>query len=388
MTDKVLLVDDDPNVLQGFKRHLRKRYDITLAVGGHAALEAIAHEGPFAVVVSDMQMPEMSGVEFLSKVLEINPHTIRVMLTGNADQKTAVDAVNDGKIFRFLNKPCEPDALAQALDAGIQQYRLVTAEAELLNKTLAGSVRMLTEVLSLTMPDAFGLTQEARNLTREVAIRIGVGPLWQIEIAAMLMRVGCVSMPQETLTQYLSGRPLAASDQAFVDEMPKRGQSLIAAIPRLQGVADLILAQNGAPADPTPIAARILRAVGDYQRFRSIDSPRVALQKLNNAEIYDPSVVEILASVISENQVDVEVAIDDLRDGMILSANVLDRSGRLLLASGIEVHQAMIHKLQMLQRSGMGVEEPIRVLITRDSAPAPITTPETIELSPNFFQED
>ena len=68
MTDKVLLVDDEPNILSGFKRHLRKRYDLHVAVGGEAALKMISTDGPFAVVVSDMQMPEMSGVELLAKL--------------------------------------------------------------------------------------------------------------------------------------------------------------------------------------------------------------------------------------------------------------------------------------------------------------------------------
>lgn len=70
------------------------------------------------------------------------------MLTGNSDQQTAIDAVNEGNIFRFLTKPCPPEMLAGALHAGIRQYQLVTAEKELLEKTLRGSIKVLTDVLS------------------------------------------------------------------------------------------------------------------------------------------------------------------------------------------------------------------------------------------------
>lgn len=384
MTSKILLVDDEPNVLQGFKRHLRKGFDIELAVGGEEALSTFAEKGPFAIVVSDMQMPNMSGLELLTQIQKTSEHTIRIMLTGNADQKTAVDAVNEGNIFRFLTKPCPPGKLALVLEAGLEQYRLVTAEAELLNKTLAGSVRMLTQVLSLAMPEAFGMTQEARTLARRVAIKIGIGPLWQIEMAAMLMRVGCVSLPKPMLDEYLIGTPLAEETAALVSETPKLGYSLISAIPRLQSVAEFVRAQNDPPHDPTPIASRILRAVGDYQRFRTLE-PASAIDKLANEAIYDPAVVETLSLVIQQLG-EYRVALRELRDGMTLIENVKDTAGRILVAKGMEVHQALIQKLQMLKRT-CGVAEPLIV-----QGDPPKTSDDAIsiaeELSINLLQPE
>ena len=140
MSQKILLVDDDPNILQGFKRQLRKQFQIETALGGKEGLEAVVKSGPFAVIVSDMQMPEMDGIQFLNAVRQVAPDSVRVMLTGNADQKTATDAVNDGHIFRFLTKPCSPEAFSKSLEAGIEQYRLITAERELLSKTDRKSV--------------------------------------------------------------------------------------------------------------------------------------------------------------------------------------------------------------------------------------------------------
>lgn len=361
MTMKILLVDDEPNVLQGFKRNLRNQYDLHFAVGGAAALEMIETNGPFAVVVSDMQMPEMSGVELLSIIRDRNEQTVRVMLTGNADQKTAVDAVNEGNIFRFLNKPCPPDQLAKTLDAGLQQYRLVTAEAELLNQTLAGSVRMLTQVLSMAMPEAFGLTGEARALVRAVAQRIGVGPMWQIEMAAMLMRVGCVSLPADVIDRYLNHQPLSSDDEALIKQTPKLGHDLISAIPRLQGVADLVAAQNDPACDPTPIAARILRAVGDFQRFRGDGSPLAALRLMDRRPQYDPVVVEHLSAVVQAMFQSQDVDVAQLTDGMVLESHVTDLSGRILIASGTEIHDSLIQKLVRLRRSQTGVCEPISV---------------------------
>ena len=93
MSEKILCVDDDPRILQAFQRQLRKQFHIETAPGGAEGLEAIASSGPFAVIVSDMRMPGMDGIQFLSAVKERAPESVRIMLTGNADQQTAVDAV-------------------------------------------------------------------------------------------------------------------------------------------------------------------------------------------------------------------------------------------------------------------------------------------------------
>ncbi len=94
MTQSILCVDDDAYVLQGFRRRLRERYALETATGPEEALEVIQRQGPFAVVLSDMQMPRINGVEFLRRVRVLAPDTVRMMLTGNADQQTAVDAVS------------------------------------------------------------------------------------------------------------------------------------------------------------------------------------------------------------------------------------------------------------------------------------------------------
>ncbi|TWT94327.1 Hydrogenase transcriptional regulatory protein hupR1 [Neorhodopirellula pilleata] len=363
MTEKILLVDDDPNILRGFQRQLRKTFDIHLALGGLDALEILRNEGPFAVVVSDMQMPEMSGVELLAKIRDLHEHTIRIMLTGNADQQTAVDAVNQGHIFRFLNKPCSPEVLSTSIESALHQYRLVTAEAELLNQTLAGSVRMLTQVLSIAMPQVFGLSQEARTLARELATRIGVGPLWQIEMSAMLMRLGYVSLPPEVVARYLHARPLTPSEQKLVDQTPKLGHDLIASIPRLQGVARWVASQNDLPKEPTPIAARILKAVGDFQRYSHDQSPLSAINSMMRDPRYDPQVLESLAMIADSMYANRQVSVTELKEGMILEEHLADGHGVILVAKGTEIHQSLIEKLTRLRRSGSGVKEPIAVRV-------------------------
>ncbi len=141
MTDKILLVDDDANLLAATRRQLRKKFELETARSGADGLHALNTNGPFAVVISDMQMPEMNGLEFLKQVKTSAPDTVRMMLTAIVDQNTAVEAVNEGNLFRFLNKPCSSESLSRAIEAGLQQYHLIRAERDLLERTLAGSVK-------------------------------------------------------------------------------------------------------------------------------------------------------------------------------------------------------------------------------------------------------
>ena len=141
MHEKILFVDDDPAVLEGYRRALHKEFQTDTAVGGREALWAIANDGPYAVVVSDMRMPSMDGVQFLSRIGRISPNTVRVMLTGYADLESAIGAINEGRIFRFLTKPCEADVLKKTLTTCLVQYRLVTAEKELLEQTLTATIK-------------------------------------------------------------------------------------------------------------------------------------------------------------------------------------------------------------------------------------------------------
>ena len=115
----------------------------------------VEQKGPYAVVVSDMRMPGMDGIQVLTSIKGRWPDTVRVMLTGNADMQTAINAINEGSIFRFLNKPCSKEAMGKTLTAALVQFRLVTAEKVLLEQTLTGAVQVLTEVLSLVNPAAF-----------------------------------------------------------------------------------------------------------------------------------------------------------------------------------------------------------------------------------------
>jgi|YNPMSStandDraft_1061717.scaffolds.fasta_scaffold00051_14 sigma-B regulation protein RsbU (phosphoserine phosphatase) len=135
MNKKILFVDDEINVLHGYRRNLRSLFDVHIAQSGEEALKIISEQDDFAVIISDYRMPEMDGIELLHKVRDISPDTIRIILTGYADMQIAIEAINEGNIFRFLTKPISNDKLINTINDALEQYRLITTEKEL-NKKL------------------------------------------------------------------------------------------------------------------------------------------------------------------------------------------------------------------------------------------------------------
>jgi len=122
MINKVLLVDDDARFLDAYKRNLKDEFNIVTSLGGEQGLTETTEQGPYAVVVSDLNMPGMNGIQFLSRVREISPDTVCILLVGPDDLETAINAVNGGNIFRFLTKPFKPHVLAKTINVGIEQF--------------------------------------------------------------------------------------------------------------------------------------------------------------------------------------------------------------------------------------------------------------------------
>jgi DNA-binding response OmpR family regulator len=139
-SQRVLLVDDDPNLLAAIDRHLRKRFEVVTAAGGHQALTAIEENGPFGVVVSDLQMPGLNGMRFLAKAREKMPDMVAVILSGNANIDAVLEAMNEGRIFRFLTKPCDTEVLAAAIEAGLERHAVNTAERRLFESDSASTM--------------------------------------------------------------------------------------------------------------------------------------------------------------------------------------------------------------------------------------------------------
>ncbi len=138
---KVLMVDDEPLVLAGYKRILGRYFDIQTAAGAKKGLQLLRKAGPFAVVVVDYMMPEMDGIEFSIEARQLAPQTLRIMLTGKGGLEVAAEALNKGNIFYYLDKPCSKESLLGALIAAIEKYRVPDTVSSVVNpERLAGLI--------------------------------------------------------------------------------------------------------------------------------------------------------------------------------------------------------------------------------------------------------
>jgi len=381
MNPQILFVDDDPDILSAFQRTLRKDFKIDVASGGQEALARCARPSPYSVVVADMQMPGMNGVEFLTELEKNFPDTVRIMLTGNADQKTAREAVNKGHIFRFLNKPCPPEDLLPALHAGLKQYQLITAERELLEKTLNGSVKVLNDILAIHDPLSFGRGQRLRDYMRAFAESLKLKQTWDLELAALLSQIGCVTVPQAVLDKARADRLLSPAETDMLARVPEIGANLLSHIPRLETVARIILYQHknfdgsGFPNDRVagediPVGARILRVLHDleFHEARNVSKER-ALEKMSRAVgRYDPKVVEAVAAGFDicltpapDENVFHAVLLKDLHPGAVLKSPAHTKDGLTIAPASAEVTPILLQKLRNFAELDQ-LAEPILIL--------------------------
>jgi response regulator RpfG family c-di-GMP phosphodiesterase len=384
MMERILCVDDEPNILDAYQRSLRKDFQIDIAISGEQGLELIESSGPYAVIVSDMRMPGMDGVQFLTNARTLAPETVRIMLTGNADQRTASEAVNEGHIFRFLTKPCPPESLRTSLLAGIRQYHVVRAEKELLEKTLIGSLQLVTDILSMVNPTAFGRASRVRRLVRQLATIMKTEDAWAVEIAAMLSQIGFVTVPEDTLAKVYEGKSLTIDELRMVENSPKVGHDLISRIPRLEPVADIIAHQEALSRqrNPTaesgsvtkvPLGARILSLALDFdQLIESRLSSTQAFAEIHRRGIlyYQPAVAALRQVVdASETMYEMrEVNVSELAEHTILAEDIVAANGVLLVAKGQEVTESLRARLEnfLLRRH---IHYSVKVFV-------PIETPE------------
>ena len=376
MVNKILFVDDEQNVLDSIRRQLRKKFQVTTALGGQQALELVRQEGPFAVVVSDMRMPEMDGIQFLAKVKAVAPETVRMMLTGNADQETAVQAVNQGSIFRFMTKPCSVELLTHSLAAGLEQYRLITAERELLNKTLGGSIKVLSEILSLVNPAAFSRAFRIKGYVTDIAKKLRLPGLWQYQIAASLSQIGCITLPNDTIEKVYEGVDLSKKERAMFASHPEAGAKLLANIPRFEVVSQII-ARQLIPYDeygPPPkssqeksivLGAQILHLALAYDKyvFGGYSHAFACEELKKRTDEFNQQLVSALSATCGDGRkvLITKVKAMDLQAGMILNQDVVAKNGLLIASKGQSVSYPVMQRLRNFAHT-IGIGEPFEVI--------------------------
>ncbi|HEX2869961.1 MAG TPA: HD domain-containing phosphohydrolase [Polyangiaceae bacterium] len=368
----ILCVDDEPLVLEGLERTLRQSFEVMTETKPLAALALLEkREYDFVAVISDMRMPLMDGAKFLSCAAEIVPNSTRVLLTGHAELNAAIAAVNTGRIFRFLCKPCAPNDLLSAVEAAAEQHQLRTLEKQLLEQTLTGSVRLLTEVLTLVAPKIFTRSQLLQAYMLHLARALGRNDAWRFELAACLSMIGCVGLPDDTLNRALAGTPLDEQEARSFAEHPLSTHRLLKKIPHVEDVAEMIRLQvDGASTEDVSadvlLGANMLRVARDVEALVAAGATEAeAVKKLQPG--CPPARLELLkllgafASAAPPGEVK-ELGVAQLTANMSLEDDVKTKSGAVLIPANKQLTLLLLERLLRFSRAGLLVE-PVRVRV-------------------------
>ncbi|MBI4804890.1 MAG: response regulator [Desulfovibrio sp.] len=387
MPARILFVDDDQQALESCQAMLQKHFEVATSSDPAQALAQIRASGPFAVVVSALKLKRMDGIEFLIKVRELHPETVCIMLTGFADVNVAIKALNQGHVFRFLTKPCLPETMFKALEAGIRQYYTNIAEKEILQKTLMGSVRMLIEALSLANPAAYGRTRRVRNLVKNMAKALEKKIPWELDLATMLSHIGCMSIPRKILDDITAGKELTKSDMKLYHSHPIVGANLLEQIPRLESVAAIIAAQFQEFNPGQSESVRFLKVAVEYDMLLSTGlAPYEAYGRMKAYKHrYDPVMLEALEKCIAEEggYALKFAAIIELKPNMVLAEDIVSRNGVLLLSRGTMLDQDAIDALTVAHET-FNIVEPVTVVMP--SKVGPINLEKTISSLVELFK--
>jgi len=373
---RILCVDDEPRVLDGMRRTLGMNFEVKTAEGGAQALAMLTGPDRFAVTISDMRMPGMDGAAYLEQAAEKDPDMVRMLLTGQSDMQAAIRAINHGRIFRFLTKPCDADVLHRAVEDALEQHRLITAEKELLQKTVYGCIKVLTEMLSLVNPVAFSRAVRVKRLVQQVAASVKLADAWQLELAVMLSHLGYVGMAPELLERAYTGKPINPSEKALLAGAFKTAHNLMVDVPRIDQVLGIIDKLG----EPPPAIDNVQQTTKEGHRAWAVHiilaaeradqlshghpSARQIVEGLK-AEKFNRGVVEALSKAEFQSlqaRKTVQLTARDLEPGMYLLEDAVSPAGMLVAKGGQEVTPTIAVLLRrMAERQNL--KEPLQISV-------------------------
>lgn len=355
---RILCLDDEPFVLEGLQRTLRSSYSVVTTTEPAEALKLLADpEDPICVIVSDMRMPQMTGVAVLEQAQKVSPDTTRILLTGDADVQGAVAAINRGNVFRFVLKPCPPDPLKATIAGAVEQFRLVRAEKELLQDTLKGCIDALMETLGMAQPTLFSRAGRLRRLVQDVCKVLQVTDDWQVEMAAQLGEIGAITLPPTAVEALQGGTPAGPAEASMLASLPRMADAVLARIPRMEPVREIIRHQLPTDRNPfrpmagdAPEGARLLQTVREYDAltFRGMAAD-LALATLSSRKTHESEVIDALAEVAGmrlPTEAVREVSIDQLAVGQELADDLHTTKGLLLVSRGQFITEQLLMRVR------------------------------------------
>lgn len=314
----ILAVDDEPDNLQLLRRTLRKDYEITVANGPIEAIDILKIHGGFDMIVTDHKMPDMSGVELLQYTNLHYPDMIRILITAYSEVPILVDAINSGKVFRYVKKPWTPEELILTIQKAFEAKKLSMDNQRLIEDfkdLFSGTISVIVEALDAK--DKFTAGRSSRvccyavNLAK--ALNLSEIEISKIEIAGLLHDIGMIGVPEAILQKK---GPLTENEYLEVKRHIDYGMKILENIKQLNVIVDIVKYHherfdgsgypNGLKGEEIPIGARII-ALADtfdamlstraYRQPLDINSAKEELKECSGSQL-DPNIVSVFLNIV------------------------------------------------------------------------------------------
>jgi CheY-like chemotaxis protein len=327
---RILIVDDEPAVLNGIERKLGDRFPITTCSSPVEALEILRQTRDFAVVLTDMRMPALDGLQFIEKARAITPNSIYMMFTGDQDLRTLIRAVNGNHIYRYLTKPCSTEAIAVAFEAALAKHQEAEAEDQLLKATFSGAVDVMSDLMGTTHPILSSVSERVKYVLPFASEQLGWQKDWELEIAARLCLAGFSVIPELKITELIdSSSAFNDANRATIVTGLKNTRQMMSRMPRLETVCGIVSQMVGDATEFQPDQPRRGELLGLLFVY-ALASRKPEFDKGILKSTFPNASDDMISTVISANEKLMsakkhaeKVSIKHLMSGMILASDLV-----------------------------------------------------------------
>lgn len=379
----VLVVDDEAIVLAALRETLtREGYHVATASSAEEAL-GLLEKRSFSVVLTDQQMPKLTGLDFLALVKQRQPDATRILITGALSLAMVVDSINKGEIYRFIVKPWLREELIATVKNAVQRFEMIckndalmvttlamNAELKQANAALSQNLQRSVELCLKTMETFYPTLGSQARRVHELCRAMGEGlnlareERETLEVSAWLHDIGLVGVPRELIRRGdQSPASLSAAETALVQQHPVLGQELASFVHDLEAVGRVIRAHHerwdgkGFPdklkGEKIPWLARLLAVAVAYAESPRDGVAAIERVKAGTGKAFDSGAVEAFLRCLPQASVarrQREVPLQELKPGMVLARGVRSRNGVVIVPDGQRLTEAFIDKIHRHHR--------------------------------------